>query len=100
MSQKTTIVTVRLSTKDAERISAVQALTEADKATLLREFIEDGLRKRVLEAYRDGRVTSQRAAEILGIPLRQFLDLLEKNGLEINWDSRVIRDYMRKRYGE
>lgn len=100
MSQKTTILTVRLSTKDAERISAVQALTEADKATLLREFIEDGLRKRVLEAYRDGRVTSQRAAEILGIPLRQFLDLLEKNGLEINWDSRVIRDYMRKRYGE
>jgi len=100
MAQKTTILTVRLSSKDAERIGAVQTLMEADRATLLREFIQDGLRKRVLEAYRGGKVTSHRAAEILGVSLRQFLDLLEKNGLEINWDSRVIRDYMRKHYGE
>jgi len=93
-------LTVRLSAKDARRIDSVQALTEADKATLLREFIEDGLRKRVLEAYRDGKITSQRAAEMLEIPFREFLDLLEKNGLEINWDSGLVRDYMKKHYGE
>ena len=100
MAQKTAVVTLRLSAKDARRINSVQALTKADKATLLREFIEDGLRKRVLESYRDAKITSQRAAEILEIPLREFLDLLEKSGLEINWDAGVVRDYMKKRFGE
>jgi len=100
MAQKTAVVTLRLSPKDARRINCVQALTGADKATLLREFIEDGLKKRVLKSYQGGEITSQRAAEILEIPLRQFLDLLEKNGVEINWDANVLRDYMKKRYGE
>lgn len=81
-------------------MSAVQALTDLDKATLLRDFIEDGLRRRVLDSYREGKITAQSAADILDISLREFLSFLEKNGLAINWDSDTIRDYMRKRYGE
>ena len=100
MAQKTTIVTVRLSPGEAKRVTAVQALTKLDKATLLRDFIEDGLRKRVLESYSLGKITTQRAADILGLSLREVLTLLEKNGIAINWDSSVIRDYMAKRYGE
>ncbi len=100
MAQKTAIVTLRLSPREARRVSAVQALTHLDKATLLRDFIEDGLRRRVLESYREGHITSQRAADVLDIPLREFLSLLEKNGIVVNWDSDPIRDYMTKRYGE
>jgi len=81
-------------------VSAVQELTRLDKATLLRDFIEDGLRRRVLGSYREGQITVQRAADILDISLREFLSLLEKNRLVINWDSAVIRDYMTKQYGE
>ena len=81
-------------------MSAVQELTRLDKATLLRDFIEDGLRRRVLDSYREGQITVQRAADILDISLREFLSLLEKNRLVINWDSAVIRDYMTKQYGE
>lgn len=81
-------------------MSAVQELTRLDKATLLRDFIEDGLRRRVLGSYREGQITVQRAADILDISLREFLSLLEKNRLVINWDSAVIRDYMTKQYGE
>lgn len=81
-------------------MSAVQELTRLDKATLLRDFIEDGLRRRVLGSYREGQITVQRAADILDISLREFLSLLEKNRLVINWDSDVIRDYMTKQYGE
>ena len=99
MAQKTSILTLRLSKRDARRISAVQELSEVDKATLLREFIEDGLRKRVLKMYVEGKLTAQRAAEILDIPLREFFGLLEKNGIEVIWDADIIRDYMKKHYG-
>jgi hypothetical protein len=100
MAQKTTIVTLRLSPREARRVSAVQALTDLDRTTLLRDFIDDGLRKRVLESYREGKITVQRAADILGISLREFLGLLEKNGLPINWDSDSVHDYMTSQYGE
>jgi predicted HTH domain antitoxin len=100
MAQKTSILTLRLSARDARRISTVQELSEVDKATLLREFIEDGLRRRVLEMYGEGKLTAQGAAEILEIPLREFLDLLEKNGIEVNWDADAICNYMKKHYGE
>jgi predicted HTH domain antitoxin len=100
MAQKTTIVTLRLSPREARRVSAVQALMDLDRTTLLRDFIDDGLRKRVLEFYREGKITVQRAADILGISLREFLGLLEKNGLPINWDSDSVHDYMTSQYGE
>ena len=100
MAQKTEIVTLRLSPREARRVSAVQALTHLDKATLLRDFIEDGMRRRVLESYGEGQITAQRAADVLDISLREFLSLLEKNGLPVNWDSDLIHSYTTKQYGE
>lgn len=100
MAQKTTIVTLRLSPSEAKRVRAVQELTRLDKATLLRDFIEDGLRKRVLASYMAGEITAQRAADILGLSLRELLDLLEKNRLPIHWDNDAIRNYMNAHYGE
>ena len=100
MAQKTAIVTLRLSPSEARRVSAVQALTHLDKATLLRDFIEDGMRRRVLESYRTRQITAQKAADVLDISLREFLNMLEKNGLPVEWDSDLLRDYMTKRYGE
>ena len=66
----------------------------------MRDFIEDGMRRRVLESYREGHITAQRAADVLDVSLREFLSILEKNGLTVNWDSDLIRDYMTKHYGE
>jgi hypothetical protein len=99
MAQKTTIVTLRLSAREARRVAAVQGLTGLDKATLLRDFIEDGLSKRVLSAYRDGAITAQRAAEVLDVSLREFLNLLEKNGMPVNWDDDILHEYMAEHYG-
>ena len=100
MAQKTEVVTLRLSSKEARRVSAVQALTHLDKATLLRDFIEDGMRRRVMESYRESQITAQRAADVLDISLREFLSLLEKSGVAVSWDSDLIRAYMTKHYGE
>jgi len=99
MPEKSTMITMRLSHQDSERIEAVRALENVDRSTLLKEFIENGLRRRVIHLYQNERLTANRAAEILGIPLRELLELLEREGIPINWDSRMVKEYMKTRYG-
>ncbi len=47
----------------------------------------------VLQQYRDGKISAGRGAEILGISLREFLNLLELEGVPINWNIEEIRRY-------
>ena len=100
MPKKSTVITMRLSRRELERIEAVRALENVDRTTLLKEFIEDGLRQRIIHIYKKGRLTASRAAEILKISLREFLELLEREGIPVNWDSNIVRDYLKTRYGE
>jgi predicted HTH domain antitoxin len=99
VTEKSAVVTVRLSPPDLERIEAVRAIEKVDRTTLLRDFIEDGLRRRVVDIYRDGKLTASRSAEILGVSLREFLEMLEREGIPVNWDSETVKSYMRSRYG-
>jgi len=100
MVEKSAVVTLRLSRQDLKRLEAVKAFENVDRTTLLKDFIEDGLRRRVVHIYKDGKLTASRAAEILQIPLREFLEMLEREGVPVNWGSEVVKDYMKARYGE
>jgi predicted HTH domain antitoxin len=99
VTEKSAVITVRLSPTDLERIETVRSIEKVDRTTLLRDFIEDGLRRRVINIYREGKLTASRSAEILGVPLREFLETLEKEGIPVNWDSETVKNYMRTRYG-
>jgi len=100
MSEKSTVITVRLSGRDLKRVEAVRVLENVDRSTLIKEFIEDGLRRRVIHLYQRGKLTAARAAEILEIPLREFLEILEREDVPVNWDSESIKEYLKTRYGE
>ena len=100
MTEKSTVVTVRLSKHDLERVEAVRVLEDVDRSTLIKEFIEDGLQRRVVHLYQRGKLTARRSAEILGIRLREFLELLEREGVPVNWDSESVREYLKAKYGE
>ena len=100
MSEKSTVVTVRLSGRDLKRVEAVRVLENVDRSTLIKEFIEDGLRRRVIHLYQRGKLTAGRAAEILEIPMREFLEILEREDVPVNWDSESIKEYLKTRYGE
>jgi predicted HTH domain antitoxin len=99
-TEQTSVVTVRLSKRSLNRVEAVQKLEKVDRSTLFKEFIEDGLRERVLQHYKKGKLTQRCAAELLGITLREFLELLEAEGIPVNWDSNTIKQYMKEKYGE
>ena len=94
------MITVRLSKRNLERIEALRRIEDVDRSTLIKEFIEDGLRRRVAELYRRGKLTAGRAAEILGISLRELLEILEMEGVPVNWDSESIREYVKAKYGD
>ena len=100
MVERSSVVTFRLSQRDLKRLEAVQMLEEVDRSTLFKEFIEDGLRQRVIRLYGEGKLSAGRGAEILGITLRAFLELLERECVAVNWDSEGIRDYLKSKYGE
>ena len=52
----------------------------------LRRGAQDLLFECACEAYRDGRATLSRAAEIAGISLRDMMLKLHTAGLELNYD--------------
>jgi len=100
MSEKSTVVTVRISSRDLKRVEAVRVLENVDRSTLIKEFIGDGLRRRAIRLYQRGKLTAGRAAEILEISLREFLEMLEREGVPVDWDSESIKEYLKTRYGE
>jgi predicted HTH domain antitoxin len=98
--EKSSVVTVRLSKHDLRRVEAVRALEKVDRSTLFKEFIENGLRERVVRLYGKGKLSAGRGAELLGVSLREFLELLERECVSVNWDSEGVKDYLRNKYGE
>jgi predicted HTH domain antitoxin len=100
LTEKSAVVTVRLSKRDLERVEALRRIEDVDRSTLIKEFIEDGMRRRVVDLYRRGKLTAGRAAEVLGVSLREFLELLEREGVSVNWDSESIREYLKAKYGD
>jgi predicted HTH domain antitoxin len=100
LTEKSAVVTVRLSKRDLERVEALRRIEDVDRSTLIKEFIEDGMRRRIVDLYRRGKLTAGRAAEILGVSLREFLELLEREGVSVNWDSEGIREYLKAKYGD
>lgn len=99
MAEKTAIITLRISPQELEKIEAVRSIQKVSRTSLLRDFIEDGLHRRVIDIYKDGKLTATKAAEILGVSLREFLEILEREGVPVNWDSEIVKEYVKTRYG-
>jgi predicted HTH domain antitoxin len=98
--EKSSVVTLRLSKRNLRRVEAVRALENVDRSTLFKEFIENGLQERVVRLYEKGKISAGRGAEILGVSLREFLELLERKGIAFNWNIGSIKEYLKEKYGE
>jgi predicted HTH domain antitoxin len=100
MSEQSNVVTLRLSKRALQRLEALRTIAKTDRSTLFKEFIEDGLRKRAIRLYSEGKLSARCAAEILDISLREFLELLEQECIPVNWDSASAKEYLKAKYGE
>jgi predicted HTH domain antitoxin len=100
MKENPIVITMRFSRKDLEKIEAVRNQENVDQTTLLKNSIEDRLRLRVIQIYKNGKLTASRASEILRIHLREFLEMLEREGVAVNWNSETVKEHLKAKYGE
>ncbi len=94
-SEESTAVTITLSAVVLRGVGAVCALEHIDRAKLLKELIEEGLCDRTIRLYETGKITASRGAEILGVSLREFMELLENRFICLTWDFEGVKEYLK-----
>ncbi len=75
-----------------EKVNALRQIAKAEntlQSVLLREILSLGIEYKkqelALALFQKGQATAWKAAEIAGIPLTEFLDLMKKRGIEFNY---------------
>ena len=78
-----------------QEIDRFSADKHMDRATLLRNLIEQGLqeekKRNVLEGYKQRKYSLQRAASLLGLDILEMLGLAEREGIYLDYDRRELR---------
>ncbi|MBI2550436.1 hypothetical protein HYV83_04625 [Candidatus Woesearchaeota archaeon] len=89
----TATVTTRVAEEVLRQIDEFSADKNMDRATMLRNLIEHGLeeerRRKVLLLYKNRRISMQKAASMLRIDLLEMIDLMQKEGLYLDFLAKL-----------
>lgn len=92
----TATITTRVPESTLHEIDMFTAERHTDRATMLRSLIEEGLakerRKKVLDDYKERKISMQKAASLLGIDLLGMIDLMQKEGLYLDYTEEELRE--------
>lgn len=92
---KTEYIGFRAPKKFVLEIEELRKLKKTDKSSVVREVFEAGIglerEKLAVDAYKKGDVSLERAAEIAGLPILDFVKVLEKQGLHRSLDVQNIK---------
>ena len=89
-------VTTRVPMETLEEIDKYSKEKHMDRATMLRNLIEQGLedekKERILQQYKNRKIGLQRAAELLKVDLVEMLELIKKEGLHLDYTEEELRE--------
>ncbi len=92
----TATVTTRVPDSTLQEIDMFTAERHTDRSTMLRSLIEEGLAKerkeKVLSTYREHKISIQRAAELLGIHITEMIELIQREGLYLDYSEEELRE--------
>ncbi len=92
----TATVTTRVPEDVLTQIDRFSADNKMDRATMLRNLIEQGLaeekQKRVLSDYKNRKISLQKAAEVLKIHLIEALELIQREGLYLDYSEEELKE--------
>ncbi|HLD97031.1 MAG TPA: UPF0175 family protein [Candidatus Nanoarchaeia archaeon] len=92
----TATVTTRVAEEVLRQIDDFSADNKMDRATMLRNLIERGLeqekKKKVLADYKERKISMQKAASLLGIDFLAMIDLLQTEGLYLDYTEEELRE--------
>ncbi len=82
-------ISVRIPKEELEEINRILKYKKSTKSNILREVIEKGIKEKkleiALEKFQNNEATASKAANIAGIPLTLFLDILQKRGINFHY---------------
>lgn len=86
------VMSVRLSEQELKRLTSLAKEEDKEKSSVARELLMDGLKYKMLLAYKEGKVSLAKLSKALGMSLSEAIDLLSSFGLQspISYD-----DYLR-----
>jgi predicted HTH domain antitoxin len=86
----TTTVSARLTAEEIELIQELADLEGSERSTLIKALLRQGIKdlrlKRAAEAFRREEISVSKAAELAGVPLWDFLALMDREKLEFHYD--------------
>ena len=92
----TATVTTRVAEEVLRQIDEFSADKNMDRATMLRNLIAHGLeeekRNKILSEYKARKISMQKAAELLGIHLVEMLELMQREGLYMDYTEEELRE--------
>ena len=84
MSGATRQLNVRVPENLIEELEKIAAEEQADRASIVRRLLAEGLQRwrleQALQMYRRGQITKERAAELAGVSIYDIMDELRQRG--------------------
>jgi predicted HTH domain antitoxin len=82
------VITAQVEDTMAEELEEFMKVYGADRSTAIRKLLERGMGEwkveRAVTKYGDGEISVMRAAEMAGISIWEFLEILEKRELSVH----------------
>ena len=95
----TATVTTRVAEEVLRQIDEFSADKNMDRATMLRNLIAQGLEeeksKKVLSDYKERKISMQKAASLLGIDILAMIELMQKEGIYLDYTEEELREDMK-----
>ncbi len=93
-----TTITTRVPDDIEEKIQSISRIEHLDKSTVVRRLlskaVQEWLIDHALAQYRDGKITIGRAAQIVGIPLREMIAIAASKGIPFQYSlDDLIEDF-------
>ena len=89
-------ISLRLPRETAKKLREIADKEGKDRSTLIRELLENGVKEKNLdqavELYRIGQITGWKAAQLAGVSLWAFYNMLEKKGVLIQYSERDLEE--------
>ena len=95
---KTVTISTRLTKDEAKRIDQLAKEEGLDRSAFVKKMLRQGVKEfklsRALTAYRRGKVSLSRAAEIAEMSVRDILSFLAAEKVELNYDLEELQQDM------
>ena len=89
-------VTTRVDKETLEEIDKYSKEKHMDRATMLRNLIVQGLEdekmEKILEQYKNRKISMQRAAELLKVDLTEMLEIVKREDLHLDYTEEELRE--------